>query len=29
MAGEDEALRFAKQALKTDVEELISNYLNK
>ncbi|MGE7114398.1 aconitate hydratase [Lysinibacillus sp. NPDC047702] len=27
--GEDEVLRYAKQALKTQVEELISNYLNK
>ena len=28
-AGEDEVLRFAKQALKANVEELISEYLNK
>ena len=28
-AGEDEVLRFAKQALKTQTEELINVYLNK
>ncbi|MGA3599004.1 hypothetical protein [Lysinibacillus agricola] len=28
-SGEDEVLRFAKQAPKTQVEELISEYLNK
>lgn len=28
-AGEDEVMRYAKQALKTNIEELISEYLNK
>lgn len=28
-AGEDEILRYAKQALKTQVEQLLVNYMNK